>query len=1317
MSLKRFAGYLPGLIAACSLVNAAFGASFSDEHNDGSLSGWSIQGDRQWVENGTVATPVNGSLNQGFLINSNECGSAGVLEVKINADQWNGYKGGIVLRWSSPSLFYFVAVEPGNQYSNFIKLVKNSFDAYGGSAITVAQNFSMGTSYTLKVEMSGSTFKFYIDGVLRGTVTDETLPTGKIGYGYSSEWNDYIDFDYIKWTESSSAISSPSNLSVSNTSSRRGVIDLSWSPSPSADVTGYNILRDGAKVGTSLTTNYTDGNVTTNKKYVYSVEAYSGGGDVSAPCPPVTAVVAKTDCKILVLNYDPVLKAGTYNVNGKTVVIESDQKISARYHYNNADSLISTYIKDINKATDGVVNFSIYNKINLNSFPPAVNHDWAYASDGEGAVRFMAGPETGDAQFDIAAHDGVDYRKILSDNNIISLVNSGEVDQVWTFSMTGSGFSESALIGRGASNLNGFYLDTAVCRLFPVFGFASYANVSDMFHKTGHAIERVFITTKDSAAFRHITNWWPDKFNMKMYLYGTDGSGHRRDFTTTMGNVDEWLRFYTANTDNSGTYSNDPFCEASPGNANLGCIHYAPNAQYNNDYGRNEYEVDCYADDWADYPNLTGKHRMMNSCDWGAWYDYTSDNNVLTYDERAKHYFLFSHYPKNPGIHDNGVLNNWWPYYLDMSFFDGKPVDFNVVFPPKNSIAPAPEIIGSEYGTEGNSNTSWGVWFVNDRGYSATVTNETINRIAGTQSTKFKLSFGEAPVFLRFPSTTNAHWNLSDAATINFYIKIDQTTTNYSDLLGANPVINLCTDQGNKVSLIPNGNANYFNSPLFTPDANGWFHFQVPVLGDDFNWTRRNIGHPDLSSISYIEFSIRKNTQQWQNPVTTVYLDGVTFGSSFASTPSIPANLVCTSTSGYSVSLGWTASNDCIGYRVYRDGLKIASTTQTAFTDNTCSPVSPYSYYIKAINNTGDESAASNSVNAVTQASPSPFSDNFEDGNADGWINYSGNWSIVNGRYHVLPAPGAKSVVNNTFGDFHLSADVQDCKGDAYGDAGILFRVSEPKNSCDSLKGYLAGISAGGDQVFLARFNNDCQKVRVVSLNIDNGGSYHITVDAKGASIKVYVDGILYIDYRDDAPFRSGTIGFRNYSSEAYFDNISIVSTTTAEFDFSDGGTADWAPCGGTWMVTNGKYNVDAGVGNKSILYKTLIRNYTYEGDVSVQNPSGTSDAGLIFRVTSPSAGENEFYGYCASIDVAQGKVVLAKFKNSRTVLDQKPVSLNANTSYRIKVVVNETEIFVYVNNQLYISYNDPDALFTGTVGVRSNNAVADFDNLNIINQ
>lgn len=170
---------------------------------------------------------------------------------------------------------------------------------------------------------------------------------------------------------------------------------------------------------------------------------------------------------------------------------------------------------------------------------------------------------------------------------------------------------------------------------------------------------------------------------------------------------------------------------------------------------------------------------------------------------------------------------------------------------------------------------------------------------------------------------------------------------------------------------------------------------------------------------------------------------------------------------------------------------------------------------------------------------PVPFSDNFDDGNANGWTTYGGTWTVTGGQYCVNSDPGGKSIANNTnFSNFTYEADVM---VGSSGNAGLIFRVSNPSVGIDAYNGYYAGINAGNDTVELGKANGSWTQLGITSMVINADTMYHFKVVANGGNIKVYVSDMTTpkID-RNDSTFTSGGIGARTCYANSKFDNISV---------------------------------------------------------------------------------------------------------------------------------------------------------------------------------
>src|SRR5207302_1143934 len=87
--------------------------------------------------------------------------------------------------------------------------------------------------------------------------------------------------------------------------------------------------------------------------------------------------------------------------------------------------------------------------------------------------------------------------------------------------------------------------------------------------------------------------------------------------------------------------------------------------------------------------------------------------------------------------------------------------------------------------------------------------------------------------------------------------------------------------------------------------------------------------------------------------------------------PSVPTGLTANAASSSQINLSWTASSDNVGvsgYRVYRGGTQIGTTSTTFFIDTSVLPSTTYSYTVAAYDAAGNVSAQSSPASATTPA-------------------------------------------------------------------------------------------------------------------------------------------------------------------------------------------------------------------------------------------------------------------------------------------------------------------------------------------------------------
>ncbi len=94
-------------------------------------------------------------------------------------------------------------------------------------------------------------------------------------------------------SENTEIPTAPTNLSMSGSAD---AIIISWdASSDDVGVEGYKIYRDGAEIGTTTDTSYTDDTLTDTGSYVYTVKAYDADGNLSQASAALTVTITSGD--------------------------------------------------------------------------------------------------------------------------------------------------------------------------------------------------------------------------------------------------------------------------------------------------------------------------------------------------------------------------------------------------------------------------------------------------------------------------------------------------------------------------------------------------------------------------------------------------------------------------------------------------------------------------------------------------------------------------------------------------------------------------------------------------------------------------------------------------------------------------------------------------------------------------------------------------------------------------------------------------------------------------------------------------------------
>ena len=122
--------------------------------------------------------------------------------------------------------------------------------------------------------------------------------------------------------------------------------------------------------------------------------------------------------------------------------------------------------------------------------------------------------------------------------------------------------------------------------------------------------------------------------------------------------------------------------------------------------------------------------------------------------------------------------------------------------------------------------------------------------------------------------------------------------------------------------------------------------------------------------------------------------------------PSVPAGLSASVISSSQINLAWSASTDNVGvtgYKIYRGGTLLTTTTSRTHNDTGLSASTAYSYRVSAIDAAGNESSQCTAVSATTQAGSSAgailFQESFSDNSfaSRNWYDNTAHGTVVSG--------------------------------------------------------------------------------------------------------------------------------------------------------------------------------------------------------------------------------------------------------------------------------------------------------------------------------
>src|SRR5437762_1443140 len=135
-----------------------------------------------------------------------------------------------------------------------------------------------------------------------------------------------------------------------------------------------------------------------------------------------------------------------------------------------------------------------------------------------------------------------------------------------------------------------------------------------------------------------------------------------------------------------------------------------------------------------------------------------------------------------------------------------------------------------------------------------------------------------------------------------------------------------------------------------------------------WNTTSTNNGSHTLTAVATDILGVRWNS----DPVTVTVSNGPPPDTT---PPSVPTGLRATAVSSSQINLSWAASSDNVGvsgYRVFRNGAQIATTSATSFPNTGLSPSTTYSYTVAAFDAAGNLDPQTTPLNSTAPSPPDP---------------------------------------------------------------------------------------------------------------------------------------------------------------------------------------------------------------------------------------------------------------------------------------------------------------------------------------------------------
>ena len=179
------------------------------------------------------------------------------------------------------------------------------------------------------------------------------------------------------------------------------------------------------------------------------------------------------------------------------------------------------------------------------------------------------------------------------------------------------------------------------------------------------------------------------------------------------------------------------------------------------------------------------------------------------------------------------------------------------------------------------------------------------------------------------------------------------------------------------------------------------------------------------------------------------------------------------------------------------------------------------------------------------------FQDDFNDGNANGWEEYDGIFSVINGVYN-LQSTGfcndTRSVNGDpNWSDYEVKLDFFIDADSSGAHAAVLFHVIEIASGCDAGKYYQLHMFPNYVGLCEMNYSNGyCHGLVNVNYTITTQQWHNVLLRVEGQTASVFIDDNFVFDYSGLSSYTSGRIGVKSINGyRMLYDNVTVRTLST----------------------------------------------------------------------------------------------------------------------------------------------------------------------------